>query len=74
MTELNGYIQSNPPPCDTPMVKATLKYLTACNQLFEKGFLSHDKVSGTDAKVLDSIKMGFSFFSTWLKSLLDEGM
>ena len=73
MTELKSYTQRSPPPCDTPMVMATLKYLTACNQLFEQGFLSHEKVSADNTKVLDSIKMGYSFFSSWLKSLLDEG-
>ena len=73
MTELNSYITKNPVPNDAPSVKMTLKYLTACNQLFEQGFLSHEKVSATNMEVLDNIKRGYNFFSKWLQSLPDEG-
>ena len=74
MTELFSYVSTEPPPCDAPSVKCTLKYLTACNQLFEQGLLSHGRVSLKDTKILDSIKKGYSFFSNWLQSLLEEGM
>ena len=74
MTELTSYVTRNPAPHDATSVKIVIRYLTACNQLFERGFLSHEKVSSRDSEVLGNIKMGYSFFSTWLKSLLDEGI
>ena len=73
MTELQSYITQNPPPADTPSVRCTLKYLTACNMLFEQGLLSHDRVHVKDVKVIENIKVGYSFFSSWLSNLLLNG-
>ena len=74
MTELHSYATKNPVPNDAPSVKMTSRYLTACNQLFERGFLSHDKVSIAKMEVLDNIIKGYKFFSGWFQSLLDEGI
>ena len=73
LTELYSYVDQNPPPSDAPSVKCTLKYLTACNQLFEQRFLSHKRVSSMEPEVLVNIEKGFHFFSEWLQSLTDEG-
>ena len=73
MTELHSYITQNPPPTDTPSVQCTLKYLNGCNMLFEQGLLSHDRVHAKDVKVIENIKVGYSFFSDWLRNLLLNG-
>jgi hypothetical protein len=41
----------------------TVHFLQACNQLFEKGFLSHDKISTTNQQVLEQIETGLRFFT-----------
>ena len=73
LTELYSYVNQIPPPADAPSVKCTLKYLTACSQLFEQGFLSHKRVSIKEREVLVNIEKGFCFFSEWLQSIIDEG-
>ena len=50
--------------------KCTLKYLTACSQHFEQGFLSHKRVSTKEQEVIVN---RFCFFSEWLQSIIDEG-
>ena len=45
LTELYTYISSDPKPADVKETECTLRYLEACNLLFEKGLLSHNKVS-----------------------------
>ena len=66
LSELFSYISQDPQPDDTGSVKATLHYLEACNKIFEKGLLSHDKV-------IRSIKQGFSYFAEWHASLSKDG-
>ena len=73
LTELYSYVNQIPPPADAPSVKCTLKYLTACSQLFEQGFLSHKRVSIKEREVLVNIEKGFCFFSEWPQSIIDEG-
>jgi len=51
----------------------THKYLEACNLIFEKGFLCHEKVDGMDSPVLNNISTGFEYFSQWISTLLSEG-
>lgn len=73
MSELFSYISQDPKPDDSESVKATLRYLEACNKIFEGGFLSHDKVCDLNCKVIRSIKEGFSFFVAWHASLSKDG-
>ena len=69
LSELYQYTTQVPEPEDVNSVKLTLQYLEACNRLFEKGFLCHQKISDIDSPVLDSISMGFSYFLKWHKAL-----
>lgn len=58
-------------------IRLTLKvsaYLEACSKLFEKGFLSHDRVMNMDSEVLKSISEGYNFFTTWMDQILENGM
>ena len=71
--ELYAYIHQNPPPNDASTTSETLSYLEACNKLFEQGFLSHDRIRSMDSKVLKNIQDGYSYFSKWLTSILDQG-
>ena len=73
MGELHWYINQEPPPVDAGTATETLEYLEACNLLFERGFLSHDRVRSMNADVIQNISKGFSYFTEWLDSLLSEG-
>ena len=73
MNELNSYISKNLQPSEAPSVRCTLKYLTGCNMLFERGLLSHDRVHAKDTRVIQNVKKGYSFFSDWLSRLLLNG-
>ena len=50
----------------------TLKYLEACNNLFEKGFLSSKQVSNTNREVICNIEKGFGFFTNWLDGIIEK--
>lgn len=41
--------------------------------VFEKGFLSHDRVFTMDSDVLKSIDQGYNFFTTWFNELAKKG-
>ena len=62
LTELYDYVNQSPPPLDVPIVKCVHKYLTAYNLIFERGFLSHDRVSLKDDHVIKNISKWFLFF------------
>lgn len=51
-----------------------MKYLEACSQLFEKGFLSHNKVLDMNSSVLKSIDDGFTFFTNWMDQIFEKGI
>ena len=74
LTELYSYIHQDPPPANVATTIETHKYLEACNLIFERGFLCHEKVSGMDSPVLDNIFRGFEYFSTCISMLLSEGI
>lgn len=71
--ELFHYVNQQTPPPDYPQVQCTLKYLQACNKIFENGFLSHDRVTSVNSNVLKSIKEGYEFFRSWYHSLSHAG-
>ncbi|XP_014672683.1 PREDICTED: uncharacterized protein LOC106813138 [Priapulus caudatus] len=75
LAELQSYAEpdeSADTPVDSKHVMATHSYLTACNLIFERGFLSHDKVTNADQHVLENIIAGYDYFETWLQEL--EGL
>ena len=72
--ELYWYTHQDPPPPDVTSASETLQYLEACSQLFEKGFLSHNKITAMDSEVLENIDKGYSYFSQWLSSILKKGL
>ena len=72
--ELVYYVNQDPPPHDSSMTCETLVYLETCNLLFEQGFLSHDRVRGTDSDVIKNINRGYEYFSKWIDGILEKGM
>lgn len=70
MSELFQYSNEN---CHQPTRK-TLNYLEACNSMFEKGFLSHEKITSMDSDTLKSIEKGYQFFTDWLSQITVEGI
>ena len=53
--ELNWYINQEPTPADAGTATETLEYLEAGNLLFERGFLSHNRVRSMNADVIQNI-------------------
>ena len=51
-----------PPPDDAENVRLTLRYLEACKNLFEDGFLSHQKITSMKSEAILTILKGFSYF------------
>ena len=73
LSELFKYCKQNPAPSDAVNVELCLKYLEACNKLFENGFLSHKQVLSLQSPVLKSIDDDFSYFTTWHNNLTTKG-
>ena len=71
--ELVHYANQDPAPHDANATCETLAYLEACNLLFEQGFLSHDRIRGTNSDVIKNINRGYEYFSKWLDSILKKG-
>lgn len=74
LSEFHQYTTQIPQPEDANSVKLTLQYLEACNRIFEKGFLSHEKFCDIDSPVMLSISTGFLYFLKWHKALSDKGI
>ena len=62
LSELHAHIHQDPPPSDKVHVEATLNHLEACNRMFERGFLSHDRIMSMDSEIIQNITQGFTFF------------
>ena len=55
-------------------VKATVKFLEACNSLFERGILSKRCwIKDFPNPITNSIEEGFKYFLNWYDSLLEQG-
>ena len=73
MSELHWYANQNPPPLDSLKTIETLEYLTACHNLFESGFLSHEKIESLNSDAVQNIDTGYQYFASWLSEILDKG-
>ena len=73
LSELGEHIDSQANALGTSGDQMTLNYLQALNYLFERGFLSHDKITSMDSHVLSGMEYGYQFFSDWLDELLGQG-
>ena len=75
MAELHWYIhQDQTSPEEAAKTSETLAYLEACHCLFERGFLSHERIRGLNSEVLSNINKGYRYFSGWLTDLLEYGI
>lgn len=68
------YSYTNPPlgvqiPHDAASVRQTHAYLSACNNIFEKGFLSWHPISSPQSEGLQHIQQGYAFFVDWYDNL-----
>ena len=72
LSELYRHVHEEPLPNDKEHMETTLNYLEACSNIFEKGFLSHDRVMSLESDVLKNISRGFNFFSGWLDAILKK--
>ena len=73
LSELYSYSHQTPAPRDSVSAKLTLHYLEACNKLFERGLLSHDKVTSSTCQVIVNIEEGYQFFTKWLDEIYEKG-
>ena len=48
---------------------AAAEYLEACNKIFERGILSHSKITDLQSPALMNIQSGFSYFQQWHRHL-----
>lgn len=69
LTELHTSVTTIPQPLGASEAEYTLKFLEACNLMFENGFLSHDMVSGSNTLVLANIEKGYEFLYKWLDEI-----
>ncbi len=72
LAELGEYLDTDPHNAES--VRKTLDYLQNLNQLFEEGFLSHEKIDSFTHPVLLKMQEGMDYLTTWLDSLLEQGM
>ena len=63
--ELFNYMSENATAIDILSVKNAHQFLEACHKIFEKGFLSHEKIINLD-EVLQSLLEGYQFFTNWI--------
>lgn len=59
LSEIYNYVHQNPPPEDSDSTKLMLAFLEACNKIFEKRLLTHDKVTTCESQVLTNIQEGY---------------
>ena len=74
LSELFSYTKSDPPPADLDSTLCTLRYLESCNQIFEKGLLSHERVHKKDTSVIQNIEQVYGYFCDWLDNIFKCGM
>ena len=74
LAELREYASQTPPPPDAKSVLQVVAYLTACNQLFERGILGKKVfIRSADSPIIKSMDEGFKFFADWLDVELSKG-
>lgn len=74
LSELQEYASEDPRPSDSNSVLEVVAYLTACNQLFERGILGKRVfIRSADCPILDNMDKGFKYFSDWLDVELSKG-
>ena len=65
------YVEGKTP--DSGSGSKMIEYLEACRQLFEKGILSHEKISDGQSIILQNITDGYAFFVGWADYAWAEG-
>lgn len=76
LSELQEYAHQTPPPQDAESVKEAAAFLTACNQLFERGILGKHNFVGshpTPNPILANMEKGFVYFTSWLDEQIGQG-
>ena len=71
IAKLSEYKESNPP--DAENVGKAFEYLDACRQLFERGVLSHEKITDEHSSVLQNMSSGYNFFVGWADFAWEQG-
>ena len=72
IAELSEYMENN--PADAEKVGKVIEYLDACCHLFERGILSHQKITNEKSSVLQNMSVGYVFFVGWADYAWEKGM
>ena len=51
-----------------------VKYLEACNMLFENGILSHTPILSASSTAITNMENGFKYFCEWKDNLSAQGI
>lgn len=54
---------------DKEEVLLVRNYLLACNNIFERGLLSNDRITAGDQSIIERIDDGYKYFEDWWESL-----
>ena len=74
LSELYHYLELCKDNVERIATKNTLNYLESCNKIFERGFLSHEKVKDENSQVLKNIQDGYKFFTDWSDQIFENGI
>ena len=68
------YATTNPPPKDHLQVLATVKYLSALNNIFEKMLLGRKtRIFYAEGRSIQRLDEGFAYFREWADELIARG-
>ena len=68
------YATTNPPPVDHLQVLATVKYLSALNNIFEKTLLGKKtRIFCAEGRSIQRLDEGFAYFRGWADELVNSG-
>ena len=68
------YATTNPPPKDHLQVLATMKYLSALNNIFEKTLFGRKtRIFYAESRSIERLDEGFAYFREWADELVERG-
>ena len=74
MSELQEYATVDPPPMDSKETLATVDYLAALNNIFERTLLGNKtRIFRHHGTGMQRLEKGFSYFREWAEELVEGG-
>lgn len=74
MSELLEFATANPQDPDRAEILATVKYLSALNDIFERTMLGNQvRIFYHGGPAIQRLNEGFAYFEEWAEELIDSG-